>query len=92
MKEISLHYKIEWRWKKVRRMEFTMDREGLLEIGQEVNVIEGTLPSSYYYTIEHAIAMSGNYNSRERLKSTHGTVVDIKSSLLGNSVILEFDE
>ena len=31
----------------MRRMEFTMDRPGLVEIGQEVNVIEGKLPSSY---------------------------------------------
>ena len=69
-----------------------MDREGLVEIGQEVNVIEGKLPSSYYYTIEHAIAMSGNYPNRERLKSKRGTVVDIQSSLMGKSVILEFDE
>lgn len=76
----------------MRRMAFTMDREGLVEIGQEVNVIEGKLPSSYYYTIEHAIAMSGNYNSRERLKTMRGKVVDIQRSLMGNSVILEFDE
>lgn len=76
----------------MRRMSFTMDRDGLVEIGQEVNVIEGKLPSSYYYTIEHAIAMSGNYNSRERLKTRRGKVVDIQRSLIGNSVILEFDE
>ena len=76
----------------MRRMEFKMERSGLTQIGERLSVTEGKLPTSYYYTIEHAIAMSGNYNSRERLKSTHGTVVDIKSSLLGNSVILEFDE
>ena len=76
----------------MRRMEFTMDRPGLVEIGQEVNVIEGKLPSSYYYTIEHAIAMSGNYRSYERLKTRHGKVVDIQMGLEANSVILEFDD
>ncbi|GAA0798084.1 hypothetical protein GCM10008910_21980 [Faecalicatena orotica] len=76
----------------MRRMEFTMDRDGLVKIGDQVNVIEGKLPSSYYYTIEHAIAMSGNYPNRERLKTTRGTVVDIQSSLMGKCVILEFDE
>ena len=33
-----------------RTMEFKMERQGLLEIGQEITVTEGVLPSNYYYT------------------------------------------
>lgn len=76
----------------MRRMEFKMERSGLIKVGQEVEVTEGVLPSSYYYTIEPSLAMSGNYRSYERLKSTKGVVVDVTESLKGFYVIAEFDE
>ena len=67
----------------MRRMEFKMERPGLTK---------GKLPTSYYYTIEHAIAMSGNYAVSERLKSRKGTVVDVKETEKGYFVTMEFDE
>lgn len=73
-------------------MEFKMERSGLTEIGEVLSVTEGKLPTSYYYTIEHAIAMSGNYTVSERLKSRQGTVVDIIETEKGFFVIMEFDE
>lgn len=76
----------------MRTMEFKMERQGLLEVGQKVSVTEGVLPSSYYYTIDPALAMSGNFKLRERLKSREGTVVDIKENPRGFYVTVTFME
>ena len=77
---------------RMRRMEFKMERSGLTQVGERLSVTEGKLPTSYYYTIEHAIAMSGNYTVSERLKSREGVVVDIIETEKGFFVIMEFDE
>ncbi len=76
----------------MRREEFKMERPGLVQIGQDLQIKEGRLPNSYYYTVEHAYAMSGNYPTVKRIKSTHGIVVDIKETDRGYFITLEFDE
>ncbi len=76
----------------MRRMEFKMERPGLVQIGEHLSVTEGKLPTSYYYTIEHAIAMSGNFAVGERLKAREGDVVDIIETEKGFFVIMEFEE
>lgn len=76
----------------MRRMEFKMERPNLTQVGERLSVTEGKLPTSYYYTIEHAIAMSGNYAVGERLKSREGVVVDVKTTDKGFFVTMEFDE
>lgn len=76
----------------MRRMEFKMERQGLLEVGQKITVTEGLLPSNYYYTIDPSLAMSGNIPFRNRLKSSEGTVVDIIENARGFYVTAEFDE
>ena len=76
----------------MRKLEFKMERPGLLEVGQEVSVTEGLLPSNYYYTIDPALAMSGNIPFRYRLKSKTGRVADIVENARGFYVTVEFDE
>ena len=38
-------------------MEFKMERPGLVEPGQIVNVTEGVVAAYFYYTIEPAVAI-----------------------------------
>ncbi|MCM1065227.1 MAG: hypothetical protein NC420_12345 [Eubacterium sp.] len=76
----------------MRRMEFKMERPGLLEAGQKITVTEGVLPSNYYYTIDPALAMSANIPFRYRLKSREGTVIDVVENARGFYVTVEFDE
>ena len=76
----------------MREMEFTMSRPNLVKVGDEVEITEGKLPSSYYYTIEPAVAMSGNYATPDRLKSRKGIVKDIRETDRGYYTDVEFDE
>lgn len=72
--------------------EFKMERMGLVEIGQVIPITEYELPTSYYYMLGKAYAMSANYGTLDRIKSTEGTVADIKETEKGFFVLMEFDE
>ena len=76
----------------MRKMEFKMERTGLLTVGQEVTVTESQLPTSYYYTIVPAVAMSKNYQAYERLQSKKGIVKEVKETPRGFYTVVEFDE
>jgi len=76
----------------IREMEFKMERQGLLNEGDRVTVTEGELPSSYYYTIDPALAMSANFSFRERLTSREGVVKKIIQNDRGFYVTVEFQE
>ncbi|MBR5595891.1 MAG: hypothetical protein IKW30_00595 [Lachnospiraceae bacterium] len=73
-------------------MEFKMERQGLLHVGDHITVTEGILPSNYYYTIDPSLAMSGNIPFRERLKVTEGTILGIIENERGFYVTVEFVE
>jgi hypothetical protein len=71
-------------------MEFKMERQGLLKEGDVVPISEGVLPSNYYYVIEPALAMSGNFPFGERLLSREGVVQGVKENERGFYVTVEF--
>ena len=76
----------------MREMEFKMERQGLVKIGDVVDVTERE-GFNYSYIIEPAVAMSGCYPNSRRIKAKEGTIVSVeKAPLSGYVVIAEFDE
>ena len=70
-----------------------MERQGLVQEGDKVKIIEREGTSSYSYIIEPAVAMSGCYPNSQRIKAKEGTIVSVeKAPLSGYVVIAEFEE
>lgn len=76
----------------MRKMEFKMERPGLLQEGDKITVTEGVLPSNYYYTIDPSLAMSGNFPFSERMMAREGVVVRVEERSAGYYVTAEFEE
>ena len=76
----------------MRTVEFKMERQGLVKIGDEVEITAHEALSGTSYIIEPAVAMSGCYKGRDRLKTTHGIIRDIKQTARGYYVVAEFNE
>lgn len=78
----------------IKKMEFRMERAGLIQVGDPVSLKEDTSSTMagimYYYTIRDAIAMSNNV--KQRLKNLEGTVsaIDAKESYW--TVTVDIDE
>lgn len=75
----------------MREMEFKMERQGLVNIGDVVDVTERE-GFNYSYIIEPAVAMSGCYPNAERIRSRKGIVKNIEHTPRGFIVTAEFDE
>ena len=73
-------------------IEFKMERQGLVNKGDRVKIIEREGTSSYGYIIDPAVAMSGCFAARYRIKSEYGIVKDIRENSRGFYVIVDFDE
>lgn len=76
----------------MRKMEFKMERPGLLKEGDRITVTEGVLPSNYYYTINPSLAMSGNFPFSQRMLAREGVVVNVEERSAGYYVTAEFEE
>lgn len=76
----------------MRTVEFKMERPGLVSEGDKVNIIEREGTSSYSYIIDPAVAMSGCFAARDRIKSKTGIVKEIRENSRGFYVIVDFDE
>ena len=93
--EILISNLLKKRGKKmIRTMDFRMSREGLMKVGDTVNLAESTLSTLagtvYYYTIVPALAMSNN--TPKRLKNLTGTVTNIVPYGSEWTVTLDIDE
>ena len=75
----------------MRQEIFDMERD-VLEVGDVVNIIEGKLPHAFYYIAEPAAAMSKNFTTEERIRSTKGTIVAKEKVGASFLVTVEFDE
>ncbi len=77
----------------VKEMEFRMERAGLIQVGDKVQLKEDAISTMagimYYYTIRDAVAMSNN--TKKRLHSLEGTVraIDAKESYWTVTVDIE---
>ena len=76
----------------MREIVFKMERPGLVEEGQTVEVSESVSPVNVNYMIEPAVAMSGLFKFNERLKSRQGVVKKIVENDRGEVLLVEFDE
>lgn len=71
---------------------FKMERPNLVKAGEQVKITERPGTSSYSYIIEPAVAMSGCYQTRERIQSEYGIVKEVQENSRGFYVLVEFDE
>lgn len=75
----------------MRTEEFKMERDGLVSIGEEVEIIERSTIAFYYYMVLPATAMSGNYSYGDRIMSRKGIVRDIVTNEKGMFLEIEFE-
>lgn len=78
----------------VRKMEFRMERAGLIQVGDHVELKEDSASTMagimFYYTIKDAIAMSNN--TKKRLQKKEGIVSSIDAKESYWTVTVEIDE
>lgn len=75
----------------MRQEKFKMERPGLVEVGQQVEITE-IETANFSYIIEPAVAMSGVFPNTRRIKSKTGIVINVEKTPRGYYVLVEFDE
>ena len=58
----------------MRQEQFKMERQGLIQVGDVVEISEFQSYMNYSYIIEPAVAMSGCYKNSERIKAKTGVI------------------
>ena len=77
----------------MRQERFKMEREGLVEEGQEVEISErSAVTGQYTYLVEPSVTMSGIYRTRQRIKSRKGIIKEIEKTQRGYYLVVELDE
>ena len=77
----------------MREERFKMERPGLVEEGQEVEISErSAVTGQYTYLVEPSVAMSGIYRTSERIKSRKGVIRRIERTEKGFYLIVEVEE
>lgn len=65
----------------MKKIDFRMERAGLVAVGDKITVSEYMLKTlqgtMYYYTINPAVAMSGNIPKADKLNVLEGVVAEI---------------
>ena len=74
----------------IRAEESSTDMYVSIDLVEEIIEREGT--SSYSYIIDPAVAMSGCFAARDRIKSEYGIVKDVRENSRGFYVVVDFDE
>ena len=70
-----------------------MEREGLVEEGQEVEISErSAVTGQYTYLVEPSIAMSGIYRTSQRIKYRKGRISRIEKTEKGFYLLVDIDE
>ena len=77
----------------MRVEKFKMEREGLVEVGQEVHISERR-PSSgrYTYLVDPSVAMSGIYRTNDRILSETGIIKEIQKTDRGFYLLVEVEK
>ena len=77
-----------------KKVEFRMERAGLIQAGDRVSLKEDSLSTMagiiYYYTIRDAVAMSNN--TKKRLSSLEGTVRSVEAKESYWTVTVDVEE
>ena len=69
-----------------------MERPGLVDPGQKVEITEIQTNMNFSYIIEPAVAMLGCFKGSNRIKAREGTIISIENTPRGYIVTAEFEE
>ena len=75
----------------MRQEKFKMERPGLEQIGDRVEITEIQTNMNFSYIIEPAVAMSGCFKNAQRIKAKEGVITNIEHTPRGFMVTAEFD-